>query len=290
MMETAQLNGVQLAYEMKGSGEPLLLISPMIADGFLPFFAAPPLVDRYCLIRYHRRGWSSSTHTTVPVSITDHAADAAGLLDALGVSRAHVAGHSSGGVIGLQLAVDRPDLLHSLTLLEPSLLAVPSAQSFFQSAASALEAYRTGDHERAVAGFLTVVSGFDWDTCRAVIDDHVPGAVAQAIRDADTMFGMELPALGAWEFGPEEAAAISGPVLSVLGTETDRLWVEVATLLRSWLPHIEELAVGGAGHLLHIERPEPVARGVAAFLGRHPMLAAERAAPHAEARPAATAR
>ena len=277
-METAHLNGVELEYAMKGSGEPVLLISPVVADGFLPFFASPPLVDRYCLIHYHKRGWSGSTRTAPPVSIADHAADAAGLLDELGFRRAHVAGHSSGGAVALQLALDRPDLVHTLTLLEPSLLSVPSAKPLFDRAADALAAYRAGDHETAVFGFLSVVSGLDRNTCRAVIDEHVPGGVAQAIRDADTFFGIELPALGACEFGAEQAAHICQPVLSVVGAHTDRLWVEVAALLRAWLPHVEDLTVEGVGHLLHMQRPEPVARGVAAFLGRHPMTTAERGA------------
>ena len=68
----------------------------------------------------------------------------------------------------------------------------------------------------------------------------MPGAVAQAIKDADTFFGIELPALTEWAFGPEQAAAIDQPVLSVLGTETQPLWVEVAALLRSSLPHVED--------------------------------------------------
>jgi pimeloyl-ACP methyl ester carboxylesterase len=57
----------------------------------------------------------------------------------------------------------------------------------------------------------------------------------------------------------------------VLGTETRPLWVEIAELLRTSLPAVEEHRVEGAGHLLHIQRPEPVAREVAQFLGRHGM-------------------
>ena len=270
-MERAKVNGVELEYEVKGSGEPVLLISPVVAGAFLPFFSAPALVDRYRLIRYHKRGWGGSTHTAPPVRIADHAADAAALLDLLGVTRAHVAGHSSGGAVAMELAFERPDLVHTLALLEPSLLSVPSGQALFERAAPCLEAYRGGDHEGAVAGFLSLVSGLDWETCRGVIDEHVPGGVAQAIRDADTFFGVELPALSAWEFGPEQAAAIAQPVLSVLGAETDRLWVEVADLLRCWFPQVEELGVDGVGHLLQMQRVQPVARGLAAFLGRHPI-------------------
>jgi pimeloyl-ACP methyl ester carboxylesterase len=82
-----------------------------------------------------------------------------------------------------------------------------------------------------------------------------------------------LPALSAWEFGSEEAAAVSQPILSVLGTETERLFVDGAELLRSWLPRVEDLTVQGVGHLLQIQRPEAVARGIAEFLGRHPITA-----------------
>jgi pimeloyl-ACP methyl ester carboxylesterase len=48
--------------------------------------------------------------------------------------------------------------------------------------------------------------------------------------------------------------------------------VEVADLLRTSLPQVEELTVDGVGHLLHVERPEPVARGMAKFLERNAIV------------------
>lgn len=273
-MERAKVNGVELEYDVAGSGEPLLLISPMVAGAFLPFMAAPELTSRCRLIRYHRRGWAGSTHTATKARIEDHAADAAALLDRLGIARAHIAGHSSGGVIGLQLAFARPDLVHTVTLLEPAIMGVPAAASLFERAAPSLEAYQRGEHELAVVGFLSLVSGLDRETCRRVIDANVPGGVSQAIRDADTVFGSELPSLGAWEFGAEEAAAITQPMLSVVGADTGQLWVEVATLLRKWFPQLEELVVEGVGHLLQMQSAAPVVTGVAEFLGRHAMVTA----------------
>jgi len=164
------------------------------------------------------------------------------------------------------------------------LFSVPSAQTLLERAAPSAEAYRSGDHEGAVVGFLSLVSGLDRETCRAVIQENVPGGIAQAISDADTFFGVELPAVGAWQFGRDEAAVITQPALSVLGTETETLWVEVAGLLRSWFPQVEELAVDGVGHLLQMQRPEPVGRGVAAFFGRYPMLPVENGKSHARTR------
>ena len=114
------------------------------------------------------------------------------------------------------------------------------------------------------------MSGLEWE-CRRLLDSRVPGALTAATTDADTFFGVELPALGAWTFGAAEARGITQPVLSVLGADTQPLWVEIATLLRSWLPQVEECTVEGAGHLLQIQRPEAVARGLADFFDRHPM-------------------
>jgi pimeloyl-ACP methyl ester carboxylesterase len=117
------------------------------------------------------------------------------------------------------------------------------------------------------------VSGLDSETCQAVLDEHVPGGIAQTVKDADTLFGIELPAIGAWAFGPEQAAAIVQPVLSVLGTETVRLFVEGRPLLHSWFPRVEDATIEGVGHLLHIQRPRPVARAMAGFLARNAMTA-----------------
>ncbi len=119
--------------------------------------------------------------------------------------------------------------------------------------------------------FMSAVSGLEWEACRTVLESRVPGAVAAAIKDADTFFGIELPALGAWTFGAAEARGISQPVLSVLGTETEPLWVEIAASLRSWLPRVEECTIEGAGHLLQIQRPQAVAQGLADFFDRHRM-------------------
>jgi pimeloyl-ACP methyl ester carboxylesterase len=270
-MKSVEVNGVELEYEATGSGEPVLLISPVIADGFLPLVSEPALADRHQLIRYHKRGWCGSTDTRAPVSVADHAADAAALLDRLGLPRAHIAGHSSGGAVALQLALDHPERVQTLALLELSLLKLPACDAFLDEAGPALAAYVAGDHARAVAMFMTTVSGLDSSAARALLEDRIPDAVAQAVEDADTFFGVELPALIEWEFGAEQASAIDRPVLSVLGSETQPAWVETAEFLRVSLPDVEEFTVDGVGHLLHIQDAEPVARGMAEFLERNAM-------------------
>ncbi len=279
-MDRAKVNGVELEYEVLGTGEPVLLIDMLIADCFVPLLPEPALAHGYQLIRYHKRGWVGSTHTPPPVSIAEHAADAEALLEHLDVQRAHIAGHSTGASIGAQLALDHPEKVHTLTLLEPTLVSLPLGGAFLKDAAPVFEAYGSGDHSGAFAMFVTAASGLDWERCRALLEEQIPGVVTQTIKDADTFFGVELPALTEWTFGPEQAAAIRSPVLSVIGADTQPLWVEIAKFLRSSLPHVEECTIDGVGHLLHIQRPKPVARALAQFLTRHSIGGEDARLPH----------
>ena len=270
-MEIAKVNGVELEYEVVGSGEPVLLISPVLADGFLPLLSEPALADRYQLIRYHKRGWVGSTHTPPPVSIADHAADAAALLHHLGVPRAHIAGHSSGAAVAAQLALDHPETVHTLILLELSLLSVPSGEAFFQQAGPAFEAYGNGDHEGALAIFMSAVSGLDWATCRAVLEARLPGVGGAGDQGRRHLLRRRAARPHRVAVRPRTGSRIHCPVLSVLGTDTQPLWVDVADFLRSSLPHVEDCTIDGVGHLLHIQRPEPVARAMADFLASNSM-------------------
>jgi pimeloyl-ACP methyl ester carboxylesterase len=271
-VERRRLDGIGLAYEVSGSGDPVLLIpASLLADGFSPLVSEPSLADHHRLIRYHRRGMGGSTRTDGPVTVADQAKEAAGLLAQLGVERAHIVGHSYGGLIGLQLALDNPQLVGSLALLEPNLLAVPGSAAFNDEVRPAFAAYRAGEKEKAVAHFLSVVAGLPWSSCRQLIEEAVPGGVTQAMADAETFFAVEVPALRHWAFGAEDAATLTSPVLSALGSASHWFFREGRQLLRQWFPHLEELDVEDAGHLLQLQNHKDLASGLASFFARHPL-------------------
>ena len=267
-MQLARLDGVDLEYDAVGSGEPLLLIHGglIAADSFVPLLAEPSLASRWRMIRYHRRGYVGSSRATAPFAIGQQAADARALLGHLGISRAHVAGHSYGGAIAIQLTLDAPDLVASLALLEPALAsAVAQSPEFQETIASASSKYQAGDRAGAVDAFLAFVLQPEY---RPLLEKNLPGAFDQAVADSDTAFRVELDALLKWSFTAEDAARIRQPVLSVIGEESGPRFDEGHKVIQQWMPHAEELRVPQANHALQFMNPRAVAEGLAGFLDR----------------------
>lgn len=219
-MNLVEVDGARLEVEDHGSGEPVVLVqTALVAGEFLPLASQPALRDRYRVIRYHRRGYAGSSTVTGPGSIPRDAADCAALLAALGVERAHLVGVSYSGAIGLQLAVDAPACVHTLTLLEPPPMHVPSAAEFVAANAELMADYHASGATPAVDRFLTRVIGTEW---RHHIEQSVPGAAEQIERDTPTFFETDLPALLAWRFGADYARRITQPALHIGGSESGR--------------------------------------------------------------------
>jgi pimeloyl-ACP methyl ester carboxylesterase len=268
-LDTAKIDAAELAYEVSGAGEPAIFIhGAFIADTFRPLLAVPGRLKGYRLILYHRRGYAGSSRASGPVSVADHAADCRALLRHLDVERAHVAGHSYGGAVALQLALESPELVNSLALLEPALIAGASADGYRESLARGAERYREMGAAVVVDEFLQA----RWPGYRTALDRALPGAFARAVGDAESWFDCELPGLFDWRFGEAEARGITHPVLCVLGGDSDTLsprFGETHRLLLSWLPHAEGLVVPRATHFIQLEDPRGLAEALVAFWVRN---------------------
>ena len=79
------------------------------------------------------------------------------------------------------------------------------------------------------------------------------------------------PSLGTWPFDREQAATITQPALTLLGTQSAAWYAESHLVFNEWLPNAEPFVLEGATHLLHWEDPGGVTAGLLDFLARHPM-------------------
>ena len=277
MSDRVSVDGGDLEYDVRGTGEPVLLIhGAILADAFTPLLTQPALANDYRLITYHRRGFAGSCRHAGPCTIAQQTADARAVLDHLRIERAHVVGHSYGGMIALQLALDAPERVATLALLEPAGIAAPSGERFGAEVMQpSTERYAAGDRAGAVELFFQGVCG---PQAREVAAGMLPrGAFDLAVTDAETFFETEWPALLEWQFGPAEAARITQPALLVLGADSDAvtpMFGEMNAALADWLPQAESVQLPQATHALQMMNPAGTAELLTAFFARHPIAAA----------------
>ena len=273
-MQLTAIDDIELEYELRGpgSGEPVVLIHWGVSASWAePLLAEPVLAERYRLLRYHRAGFGGSSRVEGPISMVDHAGHCRLLMRQLGIERAHVVGHSSSALIALQLALDAPDAVQSLALMDAARPApATEAQMAFvrEVAAAAMGRYRAGDVAAAVDTWARGVFGPGY---RISLDRGLPGLFEEIVTCADTFFAKELPAVQQWSFAETDARRIAQPALAVVGENSPPTFRERRDLLLAWLPRGEPFDLPGATHFLHIERPHEIAEALSAFFARHPI-------------------
>lgn len=261
--------GGHLEVHEAGAGEPVVFIqTALTADQLRPLAEDATLAEGFRRILYYRRGYAGSSPAEGPGTIARDADDCRVLLDELGVDRAHLVGVSFSSAIALQLAAERPERVHSLTLLEPPPMIAPDVADFLTANDELLATRREAGADAALEEFMTKLVGPGW---RREIEQHLPGSAEQMQRDADTFFDVDIPALLAWSFDRDDAARIRCPVLHVGGTESGPWFTEVRAVILRWFPEAEDVIVSGADHSLAVTHPAEIAGALSAFLRRHPM-------------------
>jgi len=267
-IQIAKINGAELEIWDKGSGEPVVFVHGGMGDECAAVLVEPALANQFRLVHYHRRGFGNSEGPKAPFSISQQAADCRAVMQHLDIERAHCVGQSYGAVILLQTALDFPDVVNSLALLEPPLPSVLfKSPKFSELAEKTAALYGSGDKTAALDTFGKEVCGDDY---RAMFDRTMPpGYFEHWVAEADTLFPNDFPALGSWQFTREDAARITQPVLNVVGANTRRYFREVHETLQTWLPHAENVELPDATHAMLQTNPKDAAECLASFFSRH---------------------
>lgn len=116
-MPRISIGDCQLYYEREGDGFPVLFITGL--TGYANFWRdqVPSFARNFSTIAYDHRGVGQSDQTCASNVIERLAADAIGLLDALGIAKAHIIGHSAGGAVAQVLAIEYPQRLASIVIV-----------------------------------------------------------------------------------------------------------------------------------------------------------------------------
>jgi esterase len=236
-----------LYYEEHGSGVPILCIHGAGSSTLLWAPAIEKLAQLGRVIAYDRRGCSRSERPEPyeRTSVTEHADDAAALLDALNAKPAIVIGRSYGGTVGMQLALRHAGHVRALAVLEsdaPRELA-PNTAKWLDAVAERMEAADTPGETLIDEVFEPGAWEAIPDELRQVLTDNGPALLAELRgrwwldADADTLAGLHLP------------------VLLVTATDSRPELREPMEALAAALPNATLVRVSG-GHLIDPAAPE----------------------------------
>lgn len=234
-------NGVRLYYEEHGNGPPILGIHGTSSSAMAWQGAVDTLSELGRLILCDRRGCTRSERPEpYETSIRQQADDAAALLTELDASPAIVIGRSYGGVVALELAVRRPELVRALVLLDPApVVHDEEIAAWDRALGKTVEAAAARDPASVGETFLREILGDEgWES--------LTPPVQQMVADNSPAILAELR--GGWlEATPEELGAIRAPTLLVSAADSPEALQRVARQTEALIPDARIVSVEG-GH------------------------------------------
>jgi non-heme chloroperoxidase len=279
-MAVVDVNGARLEYVEAGRGDPLIFVHGSLEDlriwrRQVELFSAYHRVVAYSR-RYHYPN-AAPADGDPEYTASLHAADLAGLIEALDLAPAHLVCSSFGGCVALQMAVQRPELVRSLVLAEPPLMpwlehisgGAPLAAAFYAEAwEPAKWAFREGDSEQGIRFFLDGVIGRGPSTpLRAGVFDRLSASGQRMILDnatemrAETLSPDLFPALTC-----ADVAALDRPVLLLNGELSPRLFHLINVELVHCLPLATQAVILQTSHAIHVGNPVTYHASVLTFL------------------------
>ena len=259
-MPYAANQGVTIYWDEQGSGEPILLIMGLGYTAHMWHRARPQLAGDFRTIAFDNRGVGRSDAPAGPYSIALMASDAAAVLDAAEVERAHVFGVSMGGMIAQQFAFDYPARVRSL-ILGCTAAGGPTAVRSEPEATQMLKGRARITPDQAAEAALPFI--YDADTPPEQIEEDL--AIRRPWLPRPEFYLAQLEGILAWE-GYSRLAAISVPTLVIHG-ENDRL-VPAANgkLIADRIPGARLVLIPQASHIFLTDQPGIASEAILNFL------------------------
>lgn len=258
---TVRHAGAELAYDLSGAGDPLVLLHAGIADRRMWQPQHDAFAGRYRVIRIDLRGFGETIADRSPFS---HHDDVDAVLGALGVGPALVVGASLGAAVAVDLALHHPDRVAGLVLIGPSV------DGFRFEDPGLLDAWERTD-ELIAAGDLEGAAELEFSTWVAG-PQRVPGEMDRELRAlVQDMLVTSYRATIGEEQEPDPPAIqrlgdIGVPTLVLAGTLDRPDVLAIADILAAEIAHARRVRVAGTAHLPNLEEPERVTRLVLEFL------------------------
>jgi pimeloyl-ACP methyl ester carboxylesterase len=262
-VQTADHDGIQLAYGVRGEGEPLLMIHGLGYDRFGWGPLPDLLAHDFKVVVFDNRGVGDSDVPEGPYAVSQMVGDAAAVLDAAGIDRAHVLGVSLGGYIAQEFALTHPEKLHKLVLVSTA----PGGPRSVPMPAAGLEAFGRFPAMEREAGLRLMVENSLGAYGVREQPELVEEIYAYRLERGPTLAGWQAQAYAGATFDAfDRSPGIKATTLVLQGGGDNVVDPRNADLLVELIPNARLELIPDRGHLMIWQEAERVAAIVKEFL------------------------
>ncbi len=252
--------GRKISAEKSGRGPVVMLIPPGASSGSAWRKVTEDLAADYTCIAVHPSGYAETEPFRAGRAMTlDDEADAALALLGGEDHPVHLVGHSYGGAVALTMALARPALFASLTLIEPAVypMLAEGGETLLDEEVRAENTHfiartRAGAPEAAFEGY------FDYYNGAPGFWSRMPAAAKQKILLLAPVVTAALTAADASGLGLNDLRGLKIPALVVKGANTDPVHARLSEIVAAAIPQAQLTSIAGAGHMSSLTHPAEI--------------------------------
>ena len=253
-------------YVEAGTGEPLVLVMGFGADHLAWGFQMPAFAERYRVVAFDNRGVGQTDQPDQPYTTRHMAADTVGLMDALGIDRAHVLGVSMGGMIAQEIALNYGDRVRTLQL--HCTYARPDGQTRAQLAAWRVQRAVLSREDALRSSFFWLFARDTYNERPEFVEAMLRNALANPYPQSVTGWLRQAEACLTHDT-LERIAAIRCPTLVGVAAEDILVPPRCSREIAARVPGAELRMIESVGHVYFWERPDAFNALCLEFLGAH---------------------
>ena len=262
-MPSIRINDIDCYYEIHGNGSPLILIAGLASDSqsWQPILGG--LAKRFKVVIFDNRGVGRTRYSPEGFQISTLAFDTVCLLDALAIDKADIFGHSLGGCIAQEIAIEYPKRVNKLILASTCAAISQRTKSLFSNLLKILE--REGSYELFLREFFSLIFTPKYLNNKKIVEAAVKSALEYPFLITPEGFRLQFEALINFN-SQERLNKIKAPTLLLAGKIDILVTSEETRLLSERIPFVKTLLLENAAHSFQVEQPELIIDRTIEFL------------------------